>query len=49
MCARSYCMCAISAASVSFGVGESPETLPANSFPVRALPYLMIHEHVKQQ
>lgn len=27
----------------------SPEALPANSFPVRAPPYLMIREHRKQQ
>lgn len=43
------CTRAISAASVSATVTESPETLPANSFPVRVLPYLMIREHVKRR
>lgn len=43
------CTRAISAASVSATVTESPETLPANSFPVRVLPYLMIREHVTRR
>lgn len=48
LCVYAY-MRAISAASMSCGVSESPEALAANSFPVKALPYLMIHERVKQQ
>lgn len=48
LCVYAY-MRAISAASMSCGVSESPEALAANSLPVKALPYLMIHERVKQQ
>lgn len=42
-------VCAILAASLSSRVVDSPEALPANSFLVKVLPYLMIHERVKQQ